>query len=68
MLVKSVSDARELNKDEVPFWFWGYTGDYKIELREGAVPKEDVPRTVLIALRSQENTHRNGEQRLHGKS
>ena len=29
----------------------GYIGNYKIELTEGAVPKQDVPRTVPVALR-----------------
>ena len=29
----------------------GYIGNYKIELTEGAVPKQDAPRTVPVALR-----------------
>ena len=29
----------------------GYIGNYKIELKEEAIPKQDPPRTVPIALR-----------------
>ena len=29
----------------------GYIGNYKIELTEGAVPKQDAPRTVPVTLR-----------------
>ena len=31
----------------------GYIGNYKIELTEGAVPKQDAPRTVPVPLRDE---------------
>ena len=57
LLVNSVSDVKELIKDAIlrehndVFTGLGYIGNYKIELTEGAVPKQDVPRTVPVALR-----------------
>ena len=56
LLVDSVSDVKELIKDAILrehndlFTGLGYIGNYKIELTEGAVPKQDVPRTVPVAL------------------
>ena len=50
--VNSVSDVKGLTKDAIlqehndVFTGLGYIGDYKIELIEGAVPKQDSPRTV----------------------
>ena len=57
LLVNSVSDVKGLTKDTIlrehndVFTGLGYIGNYKIELTEGAVPKQDVPRTVPVALR-----------------
>ena len=57
LLVNSVSDMKGLTKDAIlrehnnVFTGLGYIGNYKIELTEGAVPKQDAPRTVPIALR-----------------
>ena len=44
----------------------GYIGDYKIELTEGAVPKQDAPRTVPVALRDDlKKTLHDMEQKDH---
>ena len=57
LLVNSVSDVKGLTKDAIlrehndVFTGLGYIGNYKIELTEGAVPKQDAPRTVPVALR-----------------
>jgi len=57
LLVNSVSDVKGFTKDAVlqeyndVFTGLGYVGNYKIELTEGAVPKQDAPRTVPVALR-----------------
>ena len=57
LLVNSVSDVKGLTKDAIlrehnnVFTGLGNIGNYKIELTEGAVPKQDVPRTVPVALR-----------------
>ena len=57
ILVKSVSDVKELTKDAIlqehndVITGLGYIGNYTIELTEGAVPKQDAPRTVPVALR-----------------
>ena len=57
LLINSVSDLKGLTKDAIlqeqydVFTGLGYIGNYKIELTEGAVPKQDVPRTVPVALR-----------------
>ena len=57
LLVNSVSDVKGLTKDTIlrehndVFTGLGYIGNYKIELTEGAVPKQDAPRTVPVALR-----------------
>ena len=48
-LVNSVSDMKGLTKDTVlqeyndVFTGLGYIGNYKVELTEGAVPKQDAP-------------------------
>ena len=58
LLLNSVSDLKGLSKDAIlqeqydVFTGLGYIGNYKIELTEGAVPKQDLPRTVPIALRN----------------
>ena len=55
--VNSVSDVKGLTKDAISrehnhvFTGLGNIGNYKIELTEGAVPKQDAPRTVPVALR-----------------
>ena len=55
--MNSVFDARELTKYEVLLEYNVFTGfggtleTTRIELREGAVPKQNVPLTVPIALR-----------------
>ena len=52
LLVNSVSDVKGMTKDATlqehndVFTGLGYIGNYKIELAEGAVPKQDAPRTV----------------------
>ena len=57
LLVNSVSDVKGSTKDSIlrepndVFTGLGYIGNYKTELTEGAVPKQDAPRTVPIALR-----------------
>ena len=57
LLVNSVSDVKGLTKDAIlqehndVFTGLGYIGNYKIELTEGAVPKQDAPRTVPVAMR-----------------
>ena len=57
LLVNSVSDVKGSTKDAIlrepndVFTGLGYIGNYKTELTEGAVPKQDAPRTVPIALR-----------------
>ena len=57
LLVNSVSDVKELIKDAILrehndlFTGLEYIGNYKIELTEGAVPKQDAPRIVPVALR-----------------
>ena len=59
LLVNSVSGVKRLTKDAIlqqrcSQW---YIGNYKTELTDGAVPKQDAPRTVPVALRqSQEET------------
>ena len=55
--VNSVSDVKGLTKDAISrehnhvFTGLGNIGNYKIELTEGAVPKQDAPRIVPVALR-----------------
>ena len=55
--VNSVSDVKGLTKDAIlrehNYVFTGlsYIGNYKTELTEGAIPKQDAPRTVSVALR-----------------
>ena len=57
LLVNSVSDVKGLTKDAISrehnhvFTGLGDIGNYKIELTEGAVPKQDAPRIVPVALR-----------------
>ena len=57
LLVNSVSDVKGSTKDAIlrehndVFTGLGYIGNYKTELTEGAVPKQDKPRTVPVALR-----------------
>ena len=57
LLVNSVSDVKGLTKDAIlqehndVFTGLGYIGNYKIELTEEAVPKQDAPRTVPVAMR-----------------
>ena len=57
LLVNSVSDVKGLTKDAILrehndlFSGLGYIENYKIELTKGAVPKQDAPRTVPVALR-----------------
>ena len=59
LLVNAVADKKELTKEEVlteyddVFTGLGYIGDYKIELKEGAIPKQDPPRSVPVALRDE---------------
>ena len=54
--MSSVSDVKVLSKDVLSEYYdvftgLGYIGKYKIEVQEGAVPKQDAPRTVPIPLR-----------------
>ena len=55
--VNSVSDVKGLTKDAISrehnhvFTGLGNIGNYKIELTEGAVPKQDAPRIVPVTLR-----------------
>ena len=57
ILVNSVSDVKELTRDAIlqehndVITGLGYIGNYTIELTGGAVPKQDAPRTVPVALR-----------------
>ena len=57
LLVDSVSDVNRLAKNAIlrehndVFTGLRYIGNYKTELTEGAVPKQDKPRTVSVALR-----------------
>ena len=57
LLVNTVSDVKTLTREAVlsdykdVFTGLGYIGNYKIELKEEAIPKQDPPRTVPIALR-----------------
>ena len=57
LLVNSVSDVKGLTKDDIlqehndVFTGLGYIGNYKIELTEGAVPKQVALRTLPVALR-----------------
>ena len=57
LLVNSVSDVKGSTKDAIlrvhndVFTGLRYIGNYKTELTEGAVPKQDAPRTVPVALR-----------------
>ena len=59
LLVNAVSHNKELSKEEVlaeynnVFSGLGYIGDYKIELKEEAIPKQDPPRSVPVALRDE---------------
>ena len=56
LLVNSVSDVKGLTKDAIlqehddVFIGLGYIRNYKIDLTEGAVPKQDAHRTVPVAL------------------
>ena len=70
--MSSVSDVKPLSKDVLlsecndVFPALGYIGNYKIELQEGAVPKQDAPRTVPIPLRDDlKNTLDEMEKRGH---
>ena len=57
LLVNSVSDVKGSTKDAIlrehndVFTRIGYIGNYKTELTEGAVPKQDAPRTIPVELR-----------------
>ena len=57
LLIHSLTDGKELTKEEVlkeykdVFTGLGYIGDYKIELKDGAIPKEDASRTVPAAIK-----------------
>jgi hypothetical protein len=59
LLVNAVADKKELTKEEVlteyndVFTGLGYIGDYKIGLKEGAIPKQDPARSVRVALRDE---------------
>jgi hypothetical protein len=65
LLVNAVADKKELTKEEVlteyddVFTGLGYIGDYKIELKEGAIPKQDPPRSVPVDLRDELKAKRN---------
>ena len=56
LLVNSVSDVKGLTKDAIllehgnVFTGLRFIGNYEIELTEGAVPKQDAPWTVPVAL------------------
>lgn len=59
LLVNAVADNKELTEEDVltqykdVFTGLGHIGDYKIELKEGAIPKQDPPRSVPVALRDE---------------
>ena len=56
LLINSVESSKRLTKEDVlteykdVFTGLGYTGDYKIEVTEEAVSKQDPPRSVPVAL------------------
>ena len=62
LLIHSLTDGKELTKEEVlkeckdVFTGLGYIGDYKIELKDGAIPKQDAPRTVPVAIKDELKT------------
>ena len=62
LLIHSLTDGKELTKEEVlkeykdVFTGLGYIGDYKIELKDGAIPKQDTPRTVPAAIKDELKT------------
>ena len=64
LLINSVESSKGLTKEDVlteykdVFTGLGYTGDYKIEVTEEAIPKQDPPRSVPVALRDDPNTKR----------
>ena len=59
LLVNSLTANKELTKEDVlteykdVFTGLGYIGEYKIELKDGAIPKQDAPRSVPVALRDE---------------
>ena len=62
LLINSVKSNKGLTKEDVltdykdVFTGLGYTGDYKIQVTEEAVPKQDPPRSVPVALRDELKT------------
>ena len=62
LLINSVESSKGLTKEDVlteykdVFTGLGYIGDYKIEVTEEAVPKQDPPRSVPVALRDELKT------------
>ena len=57
LLVNAVADNKELTEEDVltqykdVFTGLSYIGDYKIELKDGAIPRQDPPRSVQVAIR-----------------
>ncbi len=62
LLVNAVADYKELTEEDVltqyrdVFTGLGNIGNYKIELKDGAIPKQDPPRSVPVALRDELKT------------
>ena len=62
LLINSVESSKGLTKEDVLieykdlFTGLGYIGGYKIEVTEEAVPKQDPPRSVPVALRDEQKT------------
>ena len=62
LLIHSLTDGKELTKEEVlkeykdVFTGLGYIGDYTIEVKDGAIPKQDAPRTVPAAIKDELKT------------